>query len=476
MEQKKVNTSLLLKSGFWYTVSSYLTRAMVFITMPIFARLMSKSEYGDFSVYANWQQILLIICGLEVYSALNRARFDFPEKKDLDGYITSSLVLCTLVTAVVFVLYLIVPNVFDRLFLIDRKYMYIMFAYLFTYPAFMMFQAKQRIEYRYKLNAAISFALTILSSILAVILVFVMKSDRLYGRIIGQFVLSIAVGIIFYLYFVKVSHTVSKKYFKYALRIGLPMVFSYLASRVLLASDTFVLKHMCTAEEVSYLSVTHTSSHILILLVQTINGAWAPWFYDMLAAKDYPTIKKAFSYYLWGSIALTACILLIGPELILVLGGSKYKEAVYILPAYTLGGVFTVLTAQFGSLETYYKKPEYAAVLTAITAALNVGLDILGVKIWGYQAVVYATLICQVLLVIAHYIITGKMQVKETLTPGNLTRAMLVSILLVPISLLLYESNVIRYIANALIGITVVVLTIKYKENIHNLLKKIKNR
>ena len=183
---ESVNTKILLKSSFWYVVSNFLTRGLVFITTPIFTRLMTTKQYGNFSVFASWQSTFLIICGLEIYATLNRARFDYKEEGELDSYITSCLVLSSMITAVVLVLYLLFPEFFHRLLLLDQKYILIMFAYLFAQPVFLMFQAKQRVEYKYKLSSAISFALVVGSSLIAVALVYWLEDDRLLGRIIVQ--------------------------------------------------------------------------------------------------------------------------------------------------------------------------------------------------------------------------------------------------------------------------------------------------
>ena len=470
--EEKHSTKLLLKSSFWYILSSFLTKAMAFITTPIFTRIMPKADYGNFSVFANWQQVLVIICGVEVYSTLNRARFDFTEKRDLDGYITSSLTLSLIVTGVFFLAFMLLPDLFDKAFKIDRRYMYIMFGYLFAYPALSMFQTKQRIEYKYKLNAGLSFFLTIASSLLALVLVKNATTDKLYGRIFGQYTLSIVAGLIFLVYFVSVSRQIRKVYWKYALRIGLPMVFSYLAGRVLLASDTFVIQHMGTAEQISNLSVTHSVSHIITLLVQTVNMAWAPWFYDMLKAERTRALRKAYAIYLWGSIACTLFALLLGPELITLLGGKAYSEALDLLPPYILSGVFTVLTAQLGSLETYYKKPEYAAILTGIAAALNIALDIIGVKLWDYRAVCYATVLCQIILIVMHYFVAGKMSIRETLTPRTLTLSIAASLALIPVSFLMYRSDAIRYALIVVIAAAGVYMAVRYRETIKKLVRR----
>lgn len=476
MSEKKINATLLLKSGFWYTISSFLTKAMVFITMPVFTRVMTKDEYGDFSIYSNWQAILLIICGIEVYATLNRARFDFTKEKELDGYITSSLVLSTMITGIVCLLYLFFPFIFEKILLIDGKYMFVMFAYLFTYPALAMFQAKQRITYKYKLCAAISFGIAVGSSLLALALVIIMKSDRLFGRVVGQYVFTIIAGLIFYLYFIHNSKKISIKSWKYALRIGLPMVFSYIGSQILLSSDSIVLKHMCSAEKVSYISVTHTTSHIMLILVQTLNTAWAPWFYDMLKLENKKEIKKIYQMYLWGVIGITFAVLMIGPEIISILGGSQYKEALYVLPAYITCGIFTVLTAQFGNLETYHKKPEYAAALTAIVAVLNVILNILGVSLWGYRAVCYTTVFCQIMLVVLHYFVTQKMGIRELLSAKKLMLALFATVAIIPITLISYQNNLIRYSSIVVLILAVVVVLIIKREELIVFIDKFRNK
>ncbi len=474
MAERRVGKRLLLKSGFWYVLSMFLTRGMVFITMPIFTRLMSKEDYGNFYVYVTWQQILLIICSVELYGTLNRARFDFPDKKNYNCYIASTLCLSTLITGVVFVLYVLFPHLFDAFFLLDRKYMYVMFVYLFAVPALNTFQAKQRVEYRYKTSAAVSISLSILSPLLSLALLLLMKdSAPLYGRIIGQYALYITAGIAFYAYFLINSGRVSAAYWKYALGLGLPLVFNYLSSKILLSGDTLILKHMCTAEEVSYLSVTHTTSHIISVLVQTLNIAWAPWLYDMLKVNNHGEIRKVYRLYLWGMILATGAVLLVGPEVIRVLGGTGYKEAVYLLPPNILCGAFAVLTAHFVNIETYYHKQKYAAVLTGSVAILNVILNIIGVRLFGYMAVCYTTVLCQIILVLLHYYVTRSMEIRKMISVRTLASALLAMLLLIPIGLLLYQSNPIRYAVFGLCIVAVILIAIYKRNELKTVIRKL---
>ena len=453
VKEKEISKKLLFKSGFWYMVSNYLTRAMVFITMPIFTRLMTKEQYGDFSVFANLQAIFIIICGLENYSTINRARFDFTDNGEFDGYITSSLTLSTIFTGIIFILYMIFPYIFDRVFLLDRRYIFVMFAYLFAFPAFAMFQAKQRIEYKYKINSLISVFLSIFSATISTVFVIYYTSDRVMGRILGQYVPYVVAGLIFYVYFLQCSHSISIKAWKYAVRMGVPMVFGFLGGQVLLSSNILVVKQMCSAEAVSYLSVTLTCNHIILLLVQTLNGAWAPWFYDMLKLDNIKIIRETFLFFLWSVVICTFVVIMIGPEIILMLGGRAYIESRDILPAYILCGVFTVLTAQFANLEAYNKKPEYSAVFTMLAAVLNIFLGIIGVKLIGYQAVCYTTVICQLFLITLHYCAVLKMGIRKLLPLKSMLIPLVVSLSFIPIAFMLYRLDTIRYICMVLIFI-----------------------
>lgn len=472
MEEKQVSKTVLLKSGFWYTVSNYLTRALVFFTMPIFTRLMTKDQYGDFSVFANLQIVLLIICGLECYSTINRARFDFTGEGEFDEYITSSLALSFIFTTFLFIIYISFTDELKAFFMLEPKYIYVMFAYLLFCPAFMMFHAKQRIEYQYVLSSGITFFVSIFAAISSVALSIYMPYDRLMGRILGQYIPYTVLGLIFFAYFIYCSHKISFRAWKYCIRMGLPMVFGFLGNQILLSSDSFVVKQLDTAESVSYLSVTHTCGQIILLLVQTLNGAWAPWFYDRLRVNDIKNIKKIYLLYIWFIVFCTFATIMVGPEMVLLLGGKAYIESLDIYPAYILCGVFMVLTAQFSNLESYYKKPEYSAILTMIVAVLNIVMNIIGIKIIGYKAVCYTTVLCQVVLVFLHYYVTLKMDIYDLLPAKNLLYILIISISFIPIGMIFYKYNKIRYASIFLIVMTLIVCFFKKRSDICKLLQK----
>ena len=123
---KKKSSGVVLKAGIWYTVSNFVFRGMAFITTPVFTRLLTKGEYGDFSNFASWMSILVIITSCDLQTSIIRSKLEFED--DIDSYIFSMLGLTTLITAFFYVVFLVFDDfIFNSILAIDKKYIHIMF-------------------------------------------------------------------------------------------------------------------------------------------------------------------------------------------------------------------------------------------------------------------------------------------------------------------------------------------------------------
>ena len=50
-----------VKSGVWFTVCHMLTKTVGFLTTPIFARILTKAEFGDYNNFHTWIGIFLYV-------------------------------------------------------------------------------------------------------------------------------------------------------------------------------------------------------------------------------------------------------------------------------------------------------------------------------------------------------------------------------------------------------------------------------
>lgn len=459
LDQKKKAAG---KSAVWYTIAAFTTKGLGFITIPIFTRVMTTGEFGLFNNYAAWQTILLSIVSLESYATLNRARLDY-KGKALQDYQFTLLTSSLSITMLLVVLLVCVPTIPELFTDLDREYLYIMVLYLLFYPAFTMFQMLQRVQYRYKLSAGLSLGSSLFATVLAVFLV-ISLDDALIGRIIGQYVPFVVLGIIFYLWYWKTGGVFKVQYLKYALPLAIPLVVATFGSQVLLLGCRIVTQHSCGPDEVAFLSLATTVAQIALILINTLNNAWAPWLYDCLSENEPKRAVRTFKLYIWGISALVIIVMLAGPELIRILGGSGYISTIWLIPSFMFTCLLSMLVNQYVYLETYYKDVRVGGFATLLFAVLNLPLCWLFIEFWGFEAVGYANIVSNALLVLTHKIILSK-QIKaaDLFTFDIVSAPIILSAAMIPVALLLYfyDLNIVRWLFIVLVAIAAIVLARK---------------
>ena len=79
------NNAKILKAGAIYVVGNYLLKGISFLSAPIFTRLLSTSEFGEYSIYCSYEGIIYILVGLALHSSINNAKYKYGDK--LNQYI-----------------------------------------------------------------------------------------------------------------------------------------------------------------------------------------------------------------------------------------------------------------------------------------------------------------------------------------------------------------------------------------------------
>lgn len=100
------------KAGGFYLIGNLFDKAILFLTIPIFTRLMSTSDYGIVNTYMSWVSILSLVVGLSLGHSIRTAFIDF--KENFEAYISSILFLSFLNFLVSSVLILIIMYSFSK--------------------------------------------------------------------------------------------------------------------------------------------------------------------------------------------------------------------------------------------------------------------------------------------------------------------------------------------------------------------------
>lgn len=416
------------KSAAWYTIAAFTTKAIGFVTIPIFTRIMTLEEFGLFNNYVAWQAIFLCIFGLESYLTVNRARFDYGGSR-LQEYQFTVLSTGVALSAALMAILFAVPQVCIGLTGLDFQYILILVLYVMFYPAFAMFQAFQRTQYKYKLSASLSLVTSLFSTVLSVVLVLTL-SDALLGRIGGQYLPFVVLGAAMLCWYAKTGKArIRIEYLKYALPLCLPLIVSCVGGYALLVGSRIVAQHMCSPNEMAYISLAVTCAQISYVLVTTMNNAWAPWLMDCLHEKRLDEVRRTFYPYIWGTFIVTTVCSLLAPELVAILGGSEYAPAAVFLPAFIESMLFSMVASQYTYLETYYKQVKQAGFASLLVGVMHIGLCIVCTYYWGPLSLGYVNMLSYGLLVACHKLILKMIGCPDVFGAGMIGAPLLFALL-----------------------------------------------
>ena len=155
------------KAGTWYTISNFLLKGVGFITTPIFTRLLTKGEYGEYSNYTAWLSIIAILVTLEMSGCVYRARYDYED--DFDGFLSSIIACGSFITLICYLIVCLFMSFFVKIFDMDAVYIHFMFFNVLLSPALTIMQAKHRILQKYKSFVAVSVGSTIISTLVSLV-------------------------------------------------------------------------------------------------------------------------------------------------------------------------------------------------------------------------------------------------------------------------------------------------------------------
>lgn len=437
-----VENRTALHSGVWYTASSFLAKGIVFITTPIFTRLMTKAEFGLFNNFVSVLSILTILVTLNLESTLISARYDFKDK--FDEYILSTLSLSSISVVSWFVLIRVFTDFFQDLLGVEAVYLSAMMVYLLALPAINLFQARERYLFEYKKTVAVSISISISTALLSVALVLLM-TDKLAGRTIGFIIPTVVIGIILYLYLIKKGKRIDVTYWKYAIPICLPFIPHLLSLVVLNSIDRMMITRICGAESTALYSVGYSVGMIITLFLTSLNSAFAPWLGNKLANNSFSEIRRVSRVYVTAFLYISVGAMLAAPEILYIMGGKQYMETVSVIPPIAMGCACQFVYTMFVNVEQFKKKTAGMAIASVTAAAINYGLNFWFIPLYGYVAAAYTTLLGYVWLVASHMFLVYKLGYKDVYDYRFTSFSLFVMGLLTLGVSLLYEHTVIRY-------------------------------
>lgn len=396
------------KIGIYYMAATLFNKGISFLTIPIFTRLLSTSDYGVVNTYSAWESIIGMFVGCALYMGLRMAFIDYREKVDdfLSVIVTFTLFLCLLgILAWTLIYVCFHPSTSFTLGLICL----IHGTSTMVVEDYSMYL---QMKYHYKARTMLLILPNILSVAMSVILISYLLHDNLYiGRIIPMAMVRLVTAIgVLYLTYNRSKLIFQRDYLSYALVISLPLVFHGIALSVLSQSDRIMLTNLSGSAKAGVYSLIYNYGMAATVVTTGFDGAWSPWLLRRMKDHKYQEINEtARDYAALISYAMVG-IVLIGPEIVKILASEAYWEGIKIIPAIVLANYIIYAYGFYVSVEHFHKKTSHTAVNTIVAAVSNLALNFLFIPRFGYIAAAYTTVASYLLCFILHFCYAKKLE------------------------------------------------------------------
>lgn len=439
---------VMIKASLWFVLCNILQKGISMITVPLFTRLLTTAEYGQFSVYQSWYSILSIFSTLYLFdAAYNTGMVKF--KDDRDNFTISLQSLTSVLAIILLVVYLFDIDFWNKMLELPTVVILCMDLEFLFIPAYSFWSARQKFEYKYRNLVIFTLLISILCPVIALISIHY-AADKGIARILSFTLVQTIFGIGFYiLNAIRGGRLICIKYWKYALGFSIPLIPHYLSMTILQQSDRIMISKMVGTSEAAIYSIAYNISQIILLITKAINNSYIPYTYGCLEEKNYKKLRENTNYLLVLIGLLIFCVMLLGPELIKIFATPVYYDAVWIIPPVAVSVFLMFLYPIFSNIEFYYEKSSVAMSSSLVGAVLNLGLNYIFIKRYGYIAAGYTTLFCYMIFAIMHYYgmkkVLKQKNIKEPVYDLKFLLLVTIIMLIVMIGvLLIYPYTIIR--------------------------------
>lgn len=406
-----------LKAGSLYLLGNVFNKGMVFLTIPIFTRILTTHEYGLVNTYTSWVTLFISLLGLSLHMGVMIGFSEYESK--IDDYmatITTITLLNSLFWSVSLMLIFYMLNITFgmSLFLVGIALIHAgANAILKNYDMYLKFQ------FQYVKKSALEILPNILTLATSIfIIVYVVNNQQHLGKIIPYLIFTIMFSLFVLSSIYKKSKVFNQTYAKVALKVSIPFIFHGLSMTVLNQSDRIMITSIAGASETGIYSLIYNLSMAVTVIFMSLDNVWLPWFTKKLKQQDIGTInEKASVYFLLMSLPIVGLILLT-PELLKLVAPAQYWSADISAPLIILGSYTMFIYSLYVKVEYFHKKTKSVAVNTFLAALVNISLNYFAIRLFGFHGAAATTFISYLLLLCLHY--RGARKLEKNLLPIRL--------------------------------------------------------
>ncbi|KPU43716.1 polysaccharide biosynthesis protein [Oxobacter pfennigii] len=405
---KSVLNDITVKASLGYSIGNILIKGISFLTLPVFTRILSTSDFGIYNSYIAYETILYMIIGITLHDSIRSAKYEF--KNSFNEYISSITLIVILNLCVSLLIVHIYSEQLSKFTGFEKIILNILLIHSACTAILLIYNYVITLSYSYKQYLIMAFLNTGLNIGLSLLLISQECIEKKYlGRIFGASISMIVISLWILLYFYKRAKPVfNYDYWKFAIKYSIPIVPHGLSQVILSQFDRVMIQRIVGASEAGLYSFSYTLSTIYKIIINSLESTWSPWFYEQMGKKNYDNIRKRSNVYFIIFLFIIMILVFITPEITIIMSGRDFWNSKYTTIPVLLGSFFAAIYVIPVQVEYYYKKTSLIAMGTIGAAIINIILNVICINKYGYIAAAYTTLLSYFINFIFHLIMTYK--------------------------------------------------------------------
>lgn len=394
--------SLPIKASFWFTICGILQKGIQFIAVPIYTRILSAEEYGQYTVFQSWYMILSIFATLNLFNyVFNNGLIKF--KNDRNGWVKSLQGLSCTSTIIVFITYLLFYPIIHKIIKLPMIAVLFMFMEFLLMPSFEYWCAEKRFDYNYKNVVIITIAISIMTPLISIVVINLSKNKAILAMVTKAIVPSAFYIILFWRIFKNKKAFINRAYWRFALNFNIPVLPHFLSMVVLQQMDRIMISNICGSIEAGIYSIAYSIATLITIVNTAITNTLIPWTYRKMESKNYKEIEEISKILLIFMLLLNLFVIIMAPELIGFLAPIHYQKAIYIIPPVAISTFFMFMYCFFTTIEYYFEETRFVMYASVFSAILNGILNLFFIRKYGFLAAGFTTLVCYIIFCMGHY-------------------------------------------------------------------------
>ena len=456
----------LIKNTFILLIGTLLPKFASFITLPIYTKYLTKTEYGIYDLIFTIISLIVPLVTLQLQSAVFRKLINNNDEIEKKKIISTSQIF-TYIMAIIFsiILFFVFSsvNIFSRLIII-------LFMILEIFIQ-MGLQTARGLG-KNKVYSTTSIINSFLNVILVIPILIKFKLGLL--GLICSLTMSLFLAYLYLIIKTKFYKFYNVKFFdlstlKELLKYSIPMIPNSISWWIVNASDRLLITFFLGITQNAIYAAASKIPSLYSLFYNTFNMAWQE------SATKYKNTKDVENYYsntfnILFMFLTSGMLLLIAitPILFKILINSTYEKSYYQIPILYISLYLLSFSNYLGGIYVALKKTTNLAKSVIIGAVINVIINFIAIKKFGLYAASISTVISY-FIVLIYRIIDIKKYYKITYNFKNIG----ISILFIIFSLTLYYFKGILFTLTNII-FSIFIFIVFNKNLLYKMLKNLK--